>query len=102
MSSWLGLQMPRSGAHPGNGQPGLQAGSPFLYLSGDEIGKSACVLMATTVSQGGGEGTCLLWKPWLSSSGNYSHQLGPGVRSPWEACFSAFPCSHSAHCDPGW
>lgn len=81
------------------GSLSCESAGSFLNLSGDETRKPACVQMAAMVSQGGGEGTCLLWKPWLSFSGNWEH------RAPGSPAFqpSLIPAvSHSARCDPGW
>lgn len=73
------------------GSPSCELADSFLYLSGDETGKPACVQMATMVSQGGGEGTCLLWKPWLSFSGNWESSARSGSTEPLGALLFSLP-----------
>lgn len=73
------------------GSLSCESAGSFLNLSGDETRKPACVQMAAMVSQGGGEGTCLLWKPWLSFSGNWESSARSGSTEPLGVLLFSLP-----------
>lgn len=73
------------------GSLSCESAGSFLNLSGDEARKPACVQMAAMVSQGGGEGTCLLWKPWLSFSGHWESSARSGSTEPLGALLFSLP-----------